>query len=71
MAIKSGMSAGRTRKAERSVAQIRKPTGMEVPNMRKKTKAFWDSPMELSIVTKVPYSPQRTALAMTMAAEAA
>ena len=65
------MSALRTRKALRSVAQIRSPTGIDVPSMRRKTNALRDSPIEVSIVTKVPYSPHRIALAMTMEAEMA
>ena len=71
MAIKSGISAGRTLKAERSVMPISKPTGTEVANMRRNTSALPDSPIELSIVTKVPYKPHSTALAMTMAADKA
>ena len=69
--MKSGISSLRTRKALRSVAQMRRPTGSDVPNMRRKTSALRSSPIEVKIVTKVPYRPHRTALAMTIAAETA
>ena len=39
--------------------------------MRRKTSALRASPIEVKIVTKVPYRPHRTALTMTMAAETA